>query len=171
MSTWPSSWACDASVGYESGGAAGASVRCDRSGRPMGHVVVVRFERDVAGSPYYEVANVLATAMRAFCAGAQAPLIYGDLDGVGRGLRTLRSWGPAGYPDRVPMELRRLLEVLGPAVERIQYERVPRNSTEAMALVDRSARSAMRGRNVRGDVCETSCAVVVESYERLVLKR
>ncbi|MEU7278722.1 hypothetical protein AB0A69_08020 [Streptomyces sp. NPDC045431] len=146
--------------------AAGASVRCDRAGQPVGHVVVVRFERDVVGSPYYEVANVLATAMRAFSAGARAPLIYGDLDGVGRGLKTLRSWAPDRYPERVPLELRRLLEVLGSAVDCIQYERLQRNSTEAMALVDRAARSAMRGRKVRGDVCETTCAEVVETYLR-----
>jgi hypothetical protein len=162
-----STWACDASVGYESGTAAGASVRCDRYGRPVGHVVVVRFERDVAGSPYYEVANVLATAMRAFCAGAVAPLVYGDLDGVGRGLKTLRAWGPDGYPDRVPVELRRLLEALGPAVDRIQYERLQRNSTEALALADRAARSAMRGRKARGDVVEASCAEVVEAFQVL----
>lgn len=164
MTTRSSRWACDASVGYESGAAAGASVRCDGAGRPIGHVVVVRFERDVAGSPYYEVANVLATAMRAFCAGAEAPLIYGDLDGVGRGLVKLRSWGPDGYPERVPVELRRLLNALGPDVARIKYERLQRNSTESLSLVDRAARTAMRGRKGRCGVVEASCEDVIEAY-------
>lgn len=143
-------------------------MRCDPAGRPIGHVVVVRFERDVAGSPYYEVANVVATAMRALSAGAQVPLIYGDLDGVDRGLRTLRAWAPDGYPDRVPGELRRLLEALGPAVDRVRYERLPRNSTASLALVDRVARSAMRGRKVRGDVVETACAEVIDVYRERV---
>ncbi|MFF1711272.1 hypothetical protein [Streptomyces sp. NPDC058268] len=131
-------------------------------------MVVVRFERDVLGSPYYEVANVVATAMRALSAGAKAPLVYGDLDGVGRGLQTLRAWAPSGYPERVPAELCRLLEALGPEADRIQYERLRRNSTESLALVDRVARSAMRGRKIRGDVYETTCAEVIEAYRARV---
>ncbi|MET9119911.1 hypothetical protein [Streptomyces sp. NPDC004528] len=160
----PPGWACDASMSSESGVATGASVRCDEWGKAVGQVVVVRFEPETAGSSYYEVANVLAAAMRSLTAGSWAPVVYGDLDGIDRGLKKYAFWGQHGFPDRIPLELQRLVVELGEDIERIQYERLPRNSTSALALADRTARLAMRGRRLREDIVETTVREVVEEY-------
>lgn len=158
-------WACDASMSSESGIATGASVRCDEEGKPYGHIVVMRFEQETAGSSYYEIANVLATAMRALTAGEWRPVVYGDLDGIDRGLKKYAFWAQHRcFPERIPVELQRLVVALGEDIERIQYERLPRNTTSALALVDRTARLAMRGRHLRAGIVQTTVCEVISTY-------